>query len=106
MATLSEKVPLVTEPSGDVRVEGTRIFLEQIVRAFNEGKTPEEIHYSYPSLDLADIYSILTYYLRHRSEVDAYVSRQTAKAEAVERMTLPLRPTALDARIKRRLGEG
>lgn len=105
MATLSEKVPLVTESSGDIRIEGTRIFLEQIVRAFNEGKTPEEIHHSYPSLNLADIYSVLTYYLRHRDEVDTYVLQQTAKAEEVEKMTLPLRPTALDARIKRRLSE-
>jgi hypothetical protein len=36
----------------------------------------------YPSLQLADIYSVIAYYLRHRAEVDTYLKdREAFRAE-------------------------
>jgi hypothetical protein len=52
---------------------------------------PEEIARSYPSLPLADVYAVLTYYLRHKEEVDADLRRRrekTVEAVAGERSEL------------------
>ncbi|MEO0869309.1 MAG: DUF433 domain-containing protein, partial [Cyanobacteria bacterium J06642_11] len=38
-----------------------------------EGATAEEIVEQYPSLQLADVYSVISYYLRRKTEVDAYL---------------------------------
>ena len=37
--------------------------------AFNRGATPEEIVIAYPAVSLADIYSVIAYYLRHQQDV-------------------------------------
>ena len=63
-------VPLTTDSDGVVRVARTRVTLDTVVAAFAEGATAEEIAQQYPSLDLADVYSVLAYFLRHRSEVE------------------------------------
>ena len=46
--------------------------LDTVVYAFNQGAPPEAIVLSYPSLDLADVYAVINYYLYNRSAVDAY----------------------------------
>src|SRR6266446_4299766 len=73
-------VPLRTDEHGVMRVGKTRVPLDTVVYAFNEGASPEEIVMSYPSLDLADIYAVVTYYLHNRTEVDAYLSQREAEA--------------------------
>lgn len=54
-----------------------------MIRAFEDGTTPETIAQQYPTTTLADIYSVIAYYLRHRNEVDAYVAGRERRAEAV-----------------------
>jgi uncharacterized protein (DUF433 family) len=78
-------VPLTTDSDGVVRVVRTRVTLDTIVAAFAEGATAEEIAQQYPSLDLADVYSVLAFFLRHRSEVDAYLHVRQEQAEAVRK---------------------
>ena len=69
LAISSEPVPLATRPDGTVRVGGTRVTLDTVVAAFREGASAEAIARRYPTLGLADVYSVLGYYLRHREEV-------------------------------------
>ena len=76
----TEHVPLKCDADGVMRVGGTRVRLDTVVFAFNAGATAEEIVQQYPSLMLADVYAVLTYYLRHRSEVDGYVAARQAEA--------------------------
>ena len=59
----SDPAPLVTDEDGVVRVEGTRVRLDTVVFAFNQGASAEEILQQYPSLTLSDIYatSAITY---------------------------------------------
>jgi uncharacterized protein (DUF433 family) len=86
--TLSIKetpIPLTSDSDGVVRVARTRVTLDTVVAAFAEGATAEEIVQQYPSLDLAAVYSVLAYYLRHRAEVDAYLNEQQEQAEAVRK---------------------
>ncbi len=72
----TETVPLVRDADGVIRVGNTRVTLDTVVSAFLDGATAEEITYQYPSLDLADVYSAIAYYLRRRAEVDAYLQQR------------------------------
>ncbi len=67
-----EPVPLAADGEGIIRVGGSRVTLDAVISTFRAGATAEEIAQQYPSLPLADVYSVLTYYLRHRDEVDSY----------------------------------
>jgi uncharacterized protein (DUF433 family) len=77
--------PLVADVGGIVRVGGTRVTLQSVISAFHSGCAPEEILLKFPSLKLTDIYSVLTYYLWHRSEIDRYLAEQSAAEDATRR---------------------
>jgi len=83
--TVIETIPIETDADGVIRVSKTRVPLDTIIAAFTEGATAEEIAQQYPSVPLADIYSVIGYYLRRRSEVEAYLSRRRQVAEQVRR---------------------
>ena len=77
----AKPIPLEAGADGVVRVGGTRVTLDTIVMAFKEGATAEEIVYQYPSLDLADVYAVIAYYLQRRPEVEAYLHKRRAQAD-------------------------
>lgn len=78
-------VPLVTDAFGVVRITGTRVTLDSVVTAFRLGATPEETVLQYPTLDLADVYAVIAYYLRAAEAVDAYLLEQDALRTEVRR---------------------
>lgn len=78
-----EPIPIVTGADGVMRVGGTRVPLDTVVAAYEKGETPEQIAQDYSSLQTADIYAAIAYYLRHRQEVDAYLERRREQARAV-----------------------
>ena len=84
-AEMTEIIPLSTDNDGVIRVGNTRVTLDTIVAAFKEGATAEEIAYQYPTVPLADIYSVIGYYLHQKKEVDAYLKRREKFAEEVRR---------------------
>lgn len=47
--------------------------LDSVIRAFQDGATPEEICPDFPSFDLAKVYSVLAYDLTRRETIDAYL---------------------------------
>ncbi|HEV2348639.1 MAG TPA: DUF433 domain-containing protein [Terriglobia bacterium] len=69
----NEPVPLQVTVEGVVRVGGTRVTLDSVVTAFEEGATAEEIVGQHPSLRVADVYGAIPHYLCHRAEVEAYL---------------------------------
>lgn len=79
----AEPVPLAADADGVYRVAGTRVTLDTLVAAYQEGATAEEMVDQYPSLKLDHIYAVIGYYLRHREEVAAYLSRRAAMAAEV-----------------------
>lgn len=85
----AEPVPLRTDPEGVVRVQGTRVTLDTVVAAFKAGARAEEIAYDYPSLELADVYAVLTYYLRHQNEVADYLRRRMENAAEIRLQNEP-----------------
>lgn len=83
LALESPPVPLQADPDGVVRVAGTRVTLDTVVSAFAEGATAEEIAQQYPVLDLADVYSVIGFYLARKGQVDTYLSERKAESERV-----------------------
>jgi len=81
----TEPISLETDADGVVRVGGTRVTLDTIVAAFNDGATAEEIVHQYPSLHLADVYAVISYYLRQRSEVEAYLRQRRQQAAYIRK---------------------
>lgn len=82
----TETLPLETHADGVVHVGKTRVTLDTVILAFSDGATAEEIAQQYPSLQLADIYSVIGYYLRHRGEVDAYLRQRAHQADEVRNL--------------------
>ncbi len=64
-----------------IRLKGHRVGLEQIVRAYRDGATAEDIAQDFPGLPLESIYAALTYYLRNYSAVEAYIVEKEAAAD-------------------------
>lgn len=76
----AKPIPLEVYADGVIRVGGTRVTLDTVVMAFKDGATAEEIVYQYPSLDLADVYAVIAYYLQQRPQIEAYLLRRQAQA--------------------------
>lgn len=77
--------PLRVEKSGAIRVGKTRVLLELVIHAFQDGAAPEEIVQRYDSLALSDVYAVVAYYLMHKAEVDAYVAHRDTLGDESER---------------------
>jgi uncharacterized protein (DUF433 family) len=75
--------PLREDASGALRVGDSRVLLELVIRAFQDGATPETIVQRYSTLTLPDVYAVISYYLRHRDDVDEYLARREQRGEEV-----------------------
>jgi uncharacterized protein (DUF433 family) len=80
---LTEAPPLRVDNDGAIRVGQSRVLLELVIRAFQDGATAEEIVQRYSTTTLADIYAVIAYYLRHPDLVARYLSECEKHAAAV-----------------------
>ena len=85
IAIEEETVPFSVDSDGVVRIGRTRVTLDSVITAFSEGATAEEISQQYPTLDLADVYSVIGYYLRRQVEIGDYLQEQRQLSEALQR---------------------
>ncbi len=76
----AEPVPLREDETGSIRIGSTRVLLEIVLNAYERGETPEQIVQSYSTLSLDDVYAVITWYLRHKPEAEAYLSRREREA--------------------------
>jgi len=83
LAIDAEPLPLQVDADGVVRVGGTRVTLDTIVIAFQQGATAEEIAQQYATVTLPDIYAAIAYYLRHHEEVEAYLAEGQRQGDAL-----------------------
>ena len=83
LSLAAEMVPLTVDEDGVVRVGRTRVTLDSVVAAFQDGATAEEILQRYPKLSLADIYAVIAYYLKRTDEVQAYLREREDHAQQV-----------------------
>src|SRR5712691_4465722 len=87
LAPTTEIIPLTADAHGVLRIGNTRVTLDTVLAAFADGATAEEIVQQYPSLHLADVYSVIGYYLRHTADVDAYLHQRRAQREAIRQQS-------------------
>ncbi len=84
LTIVTERPPLTPDEDGVIRIGTTRVLLDTVVAAFNEGATAEEIAQQYPALTLAEVYATVAYYLNHKTEVDAYLRAGEQLAQQVQ----------------------
>ena len=101
----ADPVPLQMDDQGGVRVGQTWVLLELVIDAYREGATPETIVRWFDSLQLADVYAVISYYLKHKDEVEEYLRKREELADQL-RLTIeagqPSRPNFRDELLARR----
>ncbi len=83
LAIENEITPLKVDKYGTIRVGNSRVTFDLVVNAYNEGVMPPEIVKMYSTLDLADPYFAIGYYLRHKTEIDEYIREGEENADRV-----------------------
>jgi uncharacterized protein (DUF433 family) len=73
-----------TDEHGVLRVGASRVMLDSIVAAFDQGYSPETIRQQFPALSLEEVYGSIAYYLAHVEEVQSYLRRQDAVWHAAQ----------------------
>ncbi|HEY2012949.1 MAG TPA: DUF433 domain-containing protein [Bryobacteraceae bacterium] len=84
-ALSSDPLPLQMDSDGVIRVRGTRVTLDTVWAAFQEGATAEEIVQQYPSLSLADAYQAIGYGLRNDAGLNAYLAKRSEVGEEIRK---------------------
>lgn len=83
----------VEQRDGGYWIAGTRVSLESIVRAFQDGLSPETIVAEcFPILSLEQIYGAITFYLAHRAEIDAHLDTAETESSALRERLLNADP--------------
>jgi uncharacterized protein (DUF433 family) len=73
--------PLRIDEHGVVRVGDSQVLLDIVIREFNNGAEPEAIAHAFPTLQVADVYGVIAYYLRHRAQIDDYLRNREHDAQ-------------------------
>lgn len=58
-----------------IRIKGTRVGIEYVLRDYWAGSSPEEIALRYSTVSLEQVHATITYYLANRTSVMNYVAR-------------------------------
>ncbi len=96
----TDPIPLRIDEHGVIRVGDSQVVLDIVIREFNNGSGPEGIVHGYPSLDLANVYAVIAYYLPHRKEVDEYLQSRREEAEKLRKEIEAKQPSRADLRAK------
>lgn len=76
-----------------IRLAGTRVGIEYVLRDYLQGASPEELALRFPTLSLEQIHATITYYLAQSVEVSRYLrhvwQRQQADAETADATPSP-----------------
>ena len=96
----AEPLPLVADSDGVIRIAKTRVTLDTVVGAYQDGLSAEEIAEQYPSLRLGEVYAVVGYYLCHQTDVESYLAaRQHAADEVRQENERRFDPIGVRARL-------
>lgn len=79
---------LVSSPDvcgGRLRIDGTRITINQIAALYKQGFDAEAIADQYPHLTLAQVYAALSHYHANQREIDADLEAEKQESAGYER---------------------
>lgn len=87
MTTLekTQTLPLRLTEDGTIRIADSRVSLDSVVHHYKLGASAEQIAQKFPTLDLADIYAAITYYLKHQETIEEYLRQQEAEGDEVQK---------------------
>jgi uncharacterized protein (DUF433 family) len=91
IANLLVRTPEICD--GRLRIDGTRITVNQIAVLYQQGHTAEDLAHEFPHLTLAQIYTALAYYHANRQEIEADLEAEEKENHA--------EPDALDSQSER-----
>ena len=105
MINLPETValPMKADRDGTIRISGTRVTLDTLIGFYRQGETPEALHEGFPTVPLADIHAVISFYLSHKDEVDAYLKQRDEQADFVRRKWESQNPPPTRAELLARL---
>jgi uncharacterized protein (DUF433 family) len=86
----------------DIRIKGHRIGIQDVIKYYLSGYSPEEILEELPSLNLEKIYAVITYYLANRFQIDEYMFRLEQSQEQHYQEWLKKEPSEVIARLRSR----
>lgn len=82
------EVTLVRTPDtcgGRLRIDGTRMTVNQIVTLYKQGLSAEQIVEQYPHRTLREIYGVLAWYHEHKDEFDKELAEEAEEDERIIR---------------------
>ncbi len=86
----------------DIRIKGHRIGIQDVIKYYLSGYSPEEILEELPSLNLEKIYAVITYYWRNRPQIDEYMFRLEQSQEQHYQEWLKKEPLEAIIRVRSR----
>jgi uncharacterized protein (DUF433 family) len=101
LALQQEAPPLRLEETGAIRVGNSRVLLEMIIHAFQDGASPEAIVQRYSTVTLSEVYSTIGYYLSHQDAVEAYLAQREQLAKETQQRLAQIQPDL--SQIRKRL---
>ncbi|MEG4505395.1 DUF433 domain-containing protein [Microcoleus sp. F6_B4] len=84
----------------DIRIKGHRIGIDDVIKYYLDGYSPDQILEELPSLNLEKIYATLTYYLHNRRQMDAYMLRLAKWREERYQEWLAKEPSDVVKRVR------
>lgn len=96
----SQKPPLREDETGAIRVGSSRVLLEIVIRAFQDGASAESIVDSYSALTLADTYGVIAYYLKNKDSVEEYLNQREELVESVKQRIQAIQPDLSEIRSR------
>ena len=70
---------------GRLRIEGTRMTVNQIVTLHKQGLSAEEIVAQYPRRTMSEIYTVLAWYHANKDEFDKELAAEAVEQEKLRR---------------------
>ena len=89
----------------DIRVQGTRVGIEHILSAYLSGNQPEEIALEFPTVSLEQVHGVIAFYLRNRSQTDAYLQKWLQEARLQRKKQISENEPAVIGRLRQSAGE-
>ena len=70
------KAYVCTDEHGARRIGQTRVSLDSVVIAYQQGHSAETTRQQYPALTLEQVYGAIAFYLANREDVERYLDQQ------------------------------
>lgn len=85
-------LPLVADDHVVIFVRGTRTPIDVLIYEYRAGATADDSASAYPSVRLADVHAVLSYYLLHQQDVDRYLEEQERRSDEQRQTVLQRSP--------------